>query len=45
MHGDGGFYTHWGFGFGHWSLGVLLWLVVIVLVVFLIKTVFNTNKS
>ena len=46
MH-DGGFFSHWGFGFGfgHWTLGILFWIVIIVLVAMLIKTIFMTNKS
>jgi len=32
MNGDMGGW-HWGFGFGHWIFGVLIWLVVAVAVV------------
>lgn len=32
---------HWGFGFGHWAIGVLLWAVIITavfaLITYLIK--------
>ena len=38
-HHDGGFFIFWGFEFGHWSLGILLWIVIIVLVVVLVRAV------
>ena len=38
MHGDGGSGWHWGFGFGHWSLGVLFWLAIIALFVVVIRS-------
>lgn len=28
---------HWGFGFGHWIVGVLVWVVIIVAVVGLVR--------
>ncbi len=30
---------HWGFGFGHWAFGVLFWIVIIVVLAALIKSV------
>lgn len=37
MHGEAGF--HWGFGLGHWSIGILIWISIIVLIVWLIKAI------
>lgn len=42
MHDIDGF--HWGFGFGHWSIGILIWLGIIVLIVWLVKSLFE-NKG
>lgn len=39
MHDDGGW--NWGFGFGHWALGILFWLIVILLLAALVKYVFG----
>ena len=30
---------HWGFGFGHWFFGVLLWIAVFALVLWLFKAI------
>ncbi|WP_455220434.1 hypothetical protein [Kaarinaea lacus] len=30
---------HWGFGLGHWFVGVLIWIAVFALVLFLFKTI------
>jgi hypothetical protein len=30
--------SHWGFGFGHWGLGVLFWIGVIVVIVLVIRS-------
>jgi len=30
---------HWGFGFGHWSLGILFWAVIIIALVYIVKSV------
>ncbi len=30
---------HWGFGFGHWTLGILFWFLIIVAIVALLKYV------
>jgi len=32
---------HWGFGFGHWIIGVSFWAVIIVALVALVKSVVN----
>ncbi|WP_455197569.1 hypothetical protein [Kaarinaea lacus] len=37
MHGMGDW--HWGFGFGHWFFGALIWIAVFVLVLWLFKTI------
>lgn len=42
MHDGGGW--QWGFGFGHWTLGILFWLVIILLIAALIKYVFGSRK-
>lgn len=36
MHTDGSNW-HWGFGFGHWGLGILFWLVIIGMVAAIAK--------
>jgi hypothetical protein len=28
---------HWGFGFGHWFLGIVFWVVIILLILALVK--------
>lgn len=35
---------HWGFGFGHWGLGVLFWLIVLLAVMALVKYLFGSKK-
>ncbi len=30
---------HWGFGFGHWALGILFWTVIVLAIVALIRYV------
>lgn len=40
MHDGGG----WQWGFGHWALGILFWLVVVLLIVALAKYVFVGRK-
>lgn len=42
MH-DGGFMSnwHWGFGWGHWSMGILFWAAIIFVVVLAIKSFMN----
>ncbi len=42
MHGEDGF--HWGFGFGHWSIGLLIWIILIALIIWLIKTYFDDKR-
>ena len=42
MHGDQGF--HWGFGLGHWSIGLLIWISIIVLIVLLLKMLFDKKE-
>lgn len=32
---------HWGFGFGHWIVGVLLWIVVALAIAALLKYLFS----
>lgn len=44
MH-DSSFFSHWGFNFGHWSVGILLWIAVIILVVVLAKAVIQKNNN
>ena len=44
MH-DSSFFSHWGFSFGHWSVGILLWIAVIILVVVLAKAVIQKNNN
>lgn len=39
MHDGGGW--HWGFGFGHWALGILFWVVIILAVAGLLKYLFG----
>ncbi|MFO7604326.1 MAG: hypothetical protein R6X06_11010 [Gammaproteobacteria bacterium] len=39
MHSDSGF--HGIFGFGHWAVGLLFWVVLIVLIVWVIKMIFR----
>jgi len=34
----------WGFGFGHWMLGAVSWLMVILLSAALLKYLFGTRK-
>lgn len=35
---------HGGFGFGHWAVGLLFWLVVILLIAALLKYIFTRRK-
>ena len=42
-HHDRGFFTHWGFGFGHWTLGILFWAVILIVVVLGIKAILKSN--
>ena len=42
MHDGGGW--HWGFGFGHWSLGILFWILIILAVAGLLKYLFSGLK-
>jgi hypothetical protein len=35
---------HWGFGFGHWALGLAFWVVVILLVSAAAKYLFMNRK-
>jgi len=30
---------HWGFGFGHWFYGVIIWVAIIALVIFAVKMI------
>ena len=39
MHDGNGF--HWFFGFGHWAYGTLIWITIIALLVWLIKSLFG----
>jgi len=34
---------HWGFGFGHWIVGVLFWLIILLAIAGLIKYL-TSNK-
>lgn len=38
MHGDGWF--PW-FGLGHWGLGLLVWIVIVILLVGVVKSLFS----
>lgn len=40
--GDGGFM---GMGFGHWALGLLFWVVVILVIAALVKYLFFGGKG
>jgi len=42
MHDSGDW--HWGFDFGHWTLGMLFWLLVVLALVALVKYLF-TGKN
>ncbi len=42
MHGDSWFPF---FGFGHWGLGLLVWLLIIVAIIAVFKLLFPTNKD
>lgn len=40
--GDG---WHWGFGYGHWFFGLLIWLVIGLMVLGLLKYLFGSRKG
>ena len=42
MHGDSWFPY---FGLGHWGLGLLVWLVIIIVVISLVKSIFPDKKD
>jgi hypothetical protein len=40
---DGASGWHWGFGFGHWPLGILFWIVIILAIYGFVK-LFSNNR-
>lgn len=43
MNGDSGGW-HCGFGFGHWGLGILFWVVIILVIAVLFRALMNTGE-
>ena len=36
---------HWGFGFGHWILGALIWAIIFFALVLLVKPLFKAKNA